>query len=426
MRMQGLQPLWNTRDRWGRSALILWVAIILAVCVHAAIKPESPSLYSLWRNTGLAWAHGDDLYPIDPDPTHGGFRYGPLYGVLFVPLSWLPLRVGAVLWRLGNAALFLAALSWWLRKAAPLRLTDRQLGVLYVCVGCLAISNLFTGQMNLLLASFALIAVTASQQQRWTLASLAIALSTLMKVYPLALGLLLILVYPRQLSWRLALMLLAMALLPFLFQEPAVVCRAYEHWFALLSTGDSHRRFLPLTMSETYRDLLQLFRLLNLPITLPMYTVVQGLVGLGCAAFCLVARLRGVPTRLVGFHVLMLASIWMTLCGPTSESRTYALLAPALAWWYTWVMGDEASGRREGPTFAALLGCLALGFQLLCAFAPVSMTALTFYQAGGLLPLSALALLLSYLLAFPRLHAVATAGERQQERPMAPPEVKAA
>ncbi len=427
MHLEGLHRNWTALDRWGKMALLLWVGMLLGVGIHAACKPESPSLFALWRNTGLAWTHGDDLYPPDPDPARGGFRYSPLYGALFVPLSWLPLPLGAVLWRLGNAAVFLSSLAWWLRCAAPVRFTNHQFGLLFVNLGILAISNLFTGQINLLLAAFALIAVTASQQQRWSLAALAIALSTLMKIYPLALGLLLVLVYPRQLGWRLVGMLLLVALLPFLFQERHYVWRHYEQWFTLLGQGDSHRRFLPLTMSETYRDLLLLLRLLNLAITLPVYTALQALIGLGCAGICLGARLRGASARVVCFHVLMLGSIWMTLCGPASESRTYGLLAPALVWWFVWVTGPGGPrAREEGLSLAGFLASVALGFQVLCATAPVSMLALTFYQAGGLLPLSALALLVSYLFALPTLHAAAADRTSEQQLRLGPLEVLAA
>ncbi len=188
--------------------MLVWSVILLVIGVHAAMKPGSPTLFLLWRNSGLAWRDGGSLYNGTEDATTAGFRYGPLFGALFVPLTWMPVSVGAVLWRLGNAGVFLASLAWWLRHGAPIRLTERQTGILFTISAILAISNLFTGQLNLLLGALALIAVTAGQRQRWNIAALAVAAGAMMKMYPLALGLLLVVVYSRKMGWRLALMLL--------------------------------------------------------------------------------------------------------------------------------------------------------------------------------------------------------------------------
>ncbi len=402
---------WKALDLWVRGAVVLWAAILLAVSAYAAIKPHSPSLYFLWRHAGQTWVEGKSLYVYAENPEQGGFRYGPPYAVLFVLLHWLPVSLGAVLWRLGNAAVFLAAVFCWLRHAAPVRLNTRQTGLFFVIAAVLSVSNLHPGQVNLLLAALLLLAVTAVQCGRWTLAALTIALAGIMKMYPLALGLLLIAAYPRKLGWRVAVMLVLTAAVPFLFQDRYYVWRQYTDWLALLSQGDASRRFLPLMAAETYRDLLQLLRLLELPITLRVYILIQACCGLACAALCVAERWKGAPPREVCFHALMLGSVWMTVCGPASEPRTYGLLIPALTWWFLWT-------QDRGIEPARFLAALALGGQLLAAFAPISKAALYFFHSGGLMPLATLTLLASYLAALPALRAAvreheagATSGE---------------
>jgi hypothetical protein len=381
---------WKGLDAWTYVAISLWVAIVLGVCAYAWVKPGKPSLYFLWRHTGETWLASKPLYNYEQNWFQGGFRYGPPYAVMFVLLYWLPVSLGAVVWRIGNAGFFLAALYWWLRDGAPTPFKSRQTGLFFSIAAVLSVSNLHPGQVNLLLIGLLLIALTAVQQERWNLAAFVLALTAIMKIYPLALGLLLVAVHPRKLSWRLLLMIPAVAALPFLFQYPHYVWSQYTDWIGLLSRRDELRRFLPIYSSETYRDLLQLLRLLELPITMPVYTVIQACCGLAVAAACAIARWRRTSSRVICFHVLMLGSVWMTLCGPASEPRTYGLLIPALAWWFLWT-------HERGCEPARFLAALALGAQLLAAFAPLSRSALYYFHSGGLMPLSALALLGSYL-----------------------------
>jgi hypothetical protein len=395
---------WKALDLWVRGAVVLWAAILLAVSAYAAVKPHSPSLYFLWRHTGRTWVEGKPLYVYAENPEQAGFRYGPPYAALFVLLHWLPVSLGAVLWRLGNAAVLLAALFCWLRHAAPVRLNTPQTGLFFVIAAVLSVSNLHPGQVNLLLAALLLFAVTAVQCRRWTFAALAVALAGIMKMYPLALGLLLIAAYPRKLGWRVAVMLVLTAAVPFLFQDRHYVWRQFTDWLALLSQGDASRRFLPLMAAETYRDLLQLLRLLELPITLRAYILIQAGCGLACAVFCVAERWKGAPARVMCFHALMLGSVWMTVCGPASEPRTYGLLIPALAWWFLWTQDC-------GIEPARFLAVLALGGQLLAAFAPLSKLALYYFHSGGLMPLSGLTLLASYLSALPALRAAVLKNE---------------
>jgi hypothetical protein len=81
-----------------------------------------------------------------------------------------------------------------------------------------------------------------------------------------------------------------------------------------------------------YRDLWLLIRLYHVPLTPRGYLVVQLVSAAGCAVLCLALRLRGRPRREVLAAILVLGTCWMTLCGPATESSTYVLLAPALAW----------------------------------------------------------------------------------------------
>ncbi len=315
-------------DWSGRWAITLWTIMLGVVCILVLVNPASPSLNILWRESGRAWLNGDSLYT---DGSRWGYRYGPLIAALLSLLVKVPLGVSAMLVRLVNAAILLGATFAWLKQVAPGKFDVYFRGVFFILLAVLSLPNLECGQFNPMLIGLLLGSLAAVQSERWNLAAVLLALATVLKVYPLAFALLLVVVYPRQLLRRLPLALLVALGLRFLLQSPHYVLGEYRQWATLLGNNDVSRRFLPMTVGETYRDLLYLFRLYNIPISLTIYALLQGLADLGCAFVCWTAARRGLPKQVVLWHVLVLGSCWLTICGPASEPRTYILVAPALA-----------------------------------------------------------------------------------------------
>jgi hypothetical protein len=116
--------------------------------------------------------------------------------------------------------------------------------------------------------------------------------------------------------------------LPFLLQRPGYVVRAYQDWLWVLGADD--RTGFPL--DNGYRDLWQLFRLAGVPISWDLYFGLQLALAAGAAVLCLAGRAAGWPRRRLLTALLSLGTCWMLLCGPATESSTYILLAPVLAW----------------------------------------------------------------------------------------------
>lgn len=316
-------------DGWGRLALWVWAMMLLAICGRAFVWPRIHSVYPIFANAARTWLAGADLYGVSAsgrqlDP----YRYSPLVAVLLLPFSALPDRVGGVLWRLLNAAVFLGGMAWWSRAVVPLPLAQTQRAALFLLVVPFSIGSLNNGQSNPLLIGLLLIATAGVAGGRWTLASTCLGLACLFKVYPIALGLLLAVLYPRKLAGRLAGVLALGLTLPFLFQETHYVIRQYVSW--LLSVWAEDRRNWPLAVS--YRDLWLLFRVWHVPIGPAGYLALQVLAALGVAAGCLAGRFRGWPVRQLLTGALALGTGWMMVFGPVTESSTYILFAPALAW----------------------------------------------------------------------------------------------
>src|SRR5262245_53982143 len=238
---------------WGRAAALVWVAVLVAVCARAAWQPHKRNLYPTWAAAAADWRAGADLYRTTWEPPLDQFRYSPAVAALLAPWAALPERAGNVLWRLLNAGAFLGAFAWWLKAGAPAPTTARQRGILFLLVVPLTLGSLGNGQPNLLLAGLLLAAVAAAATGRWALGAGWVAVAAAFKVYPLALGLLLLAAYPRRLAWRLPLAVALLAGLPFLLQEPGYVARQYGLWLGRIATNDEARRYWPDHMA--YRDL---------------------------------------------------------------------------------------------------------------------------------------------------------------------------
>jgi hypothetical protein len=210
----------------------------------------------------------------------------------------------------------------------PVTLSTRQLGLFFLLVVPLSAGSLNNGQSNPLVLGLLVAAGAAVTAERWNLAAACLAVACLFKLYPIAIGLLLVLGYPRRLGWRLLAALLIGLGAPFLLGRFDYVLEQYAGWMRHLLADD--RQTWPL--AGGYRDVRMLFRLWLTPLSAGTYLTLQLLVAAGIALVCVVHRSITQSPRSFLTTVLALGSCWMTLFGPATESSTHMLLAPGLAW----------------------------------------------------------------------------------------------
>ena len=331
-----LRPWLESRTRWEKVALVVWSIVLLFVSVRVFIAPEAKTVYPIFSSTGVLWWSGADLYePGRPTSVQNGYRYSPTFAVFITPFALLPDFLGGVVWRLFSAAALLGSLLWVVRSVLPTTLSRDHFAWLLLLSLPLSLQSVNNGQANVLVIACMLAAVAAVKEERWNLASLLITLAFVCKVYPLALGMLLILLYPRQLIWRIPLAVAASLLVPFLCQHPVYVMDQYEKWLELLKHDD--RSWIAL--EQTYRDLWLLIRLYgpaqddqHWHLYRQLYMVLQVAAGAGIAAVCWQRQREGWSREALLTSTLGLGAAWMMLLGPATESSSFVLLAPSLAW----------------------------------------------------------------------------------------------
>jgi hypothetical protein len=332
-----------------RLAWLVWLGIIGLVLGRGLVWPHKNNCFlEHYRPGGLNWFNGDELYGVAADTC----RYSPLVHAALVPFSLPAPRWGALLWRLAEGAAFLAALGWWLRAVCPRALSGTQRGWLLLAVAPLAIGSINNGQSNVFMVAAILAGTAALAQSRWNAAALFLALACFIKVYPVALALLFVVLYPRQLGGRLALAALLGLALPFAFQDPGYVWRQYGRWFGNMR-GDDRSDW---QLVEAYRDAWLLVRITGLPLGVEAYRVIQAGAGALLALICIGMRRRGDGGRDLLNRALGLGCCWMTAFGPATESPTYILLGPTLAW----LLAESWRGALPGWTRVPLTAAAGL------------------------------------------------------------------
>jgi len=334
----------DSRTRWEKAALVIWSALLLLVCVRVSVWPASRTVYPIFSASGRFWWTGAELYePHRPTDVQDGFRYSPTCAILFIPFAFFPDAIGGVLWRLFSAAAFLGGLAWFARCLLP-SISAKQFAGLLLLVIPLSMQSINNGQANIIVIACMLAAVAAVNEERWNLVSVFIALAFVCKLYPLALGMILVVLYPRQLAWRIPAACLASLLLPFLCQHPTYVVDQYEKWIALLRSEDR----ADIDLKHMYRDAWLVIHLYGLPISRKVYLILQIAGGAAVALISWQRQRAGWPRAPLLTSTLALATAWMMLLGPATESSSFALLAPSLAWSIVAALESKDAGTRRG------------------------------------------------------------------------------
>ena len=326
----------------------LWTAILLGVCIRIGVLSHSHDVFATYSEAGRKWIESQALYSYSR-----GFVYSPLTAAFFALFSWMPFSLGAVLWRLLDVAVFTGAIFWWLKAGLHDRIQTSSYGLVFLLILPLTLGNFNNGQINPLIIGLLMIAILAAAKGQWTLSAICVGICTYLKIYPLSVGLLLVLIYPRRLGWRLGLTLILMGALPFLLQQPAYVFEQYKRWFSTRAADD--RR---LNMDIAPRDFAMILRVFYINLSAAVFLVMQICAGAAAAAVCMIGRSQKWSEGRLLVCLFTLGTCWMLLFGPATEDATYAMIAPALSFAMVQAFSQTA------PSWMRVLICVSYAVLL--------------------------------------------------------------
>jgi hypothetical protein len=318
---QSSQP--SRQEQFTRGLAIgLWLALAIIIAVKTIQNPDNHNTYPIYRDAARAWWKGENVY--DSCFFGSDYRYGPSFAMAILPLAWLPDTAGAVIWALLNVGIAYWATSAMCRRILPSAATPRVRYYVLAAALLPATHCLYASQTNLLVFALAAFATIAILDERWWLAALLLAIDVHIKVWPLAVALLLTTCWPRRLAWRLPLAMVAIAAMPLLVMPPRVMLGQYAQWYQHVTGLVSNRHL-------AYRDAWTIWELISSPVIPRLYALLQ----LGGAAvmfgLCLRQSFRLGPRRLV-LYVLVCWTTWQLIFGPGTERNTFSLIAPLTGW----------------------------------------------------------------------------------------------
>lgn len=368
-----------------RGVISLWILALVVISVLVALKPNRHTVYTLYSEAGRGWFEGKDSYAT----MWLGYRYSPPVTVAFSTIGWLPDRIGGVVWRLFGAALMIVGFAYaaQMLERSWSQWSVRQRQWAWLLLLPLTAANLHNGQVNLHMIGLLLIAAAAAADRRWNWCAVCLAAVCLLKVYPIAFALLLVLVFPRQLGLRFPIAMLLGIGLPFLTQSTDYVLSEYRTFINAMIGDD---RFDGAT-GPRYRDLSRLLFVAGISMDRATYFVIQALTGIAAAVLVVIAqwRLNWTSTRSLRLAAF-LGIFWMLLCGPATESSTYVLIAPIAA---LLAVGACANEVPSGARYAILFGTGLVHVALFSSMFPFNGKV----HALGVHPLGTLFMLIGFL-----------------------------
>ncbi len=336
----------SRRWNWPLCAAVVWVGLCLAVAISAYITPTAHTVFDIYAIASQAWWAGDDMF-IRQQETHELYRYSPAFAVLVSPFAALPPGCGNALWKLANAGIFLGGLWVWCRRGLPGPLTRDQIAAVFLFAVPAASGSLYIGQANLMMTGLVLLGLTAVAEERWWWAAGYLAAATLFKVFPLALAMVVAVLFWRTFPLRFLVALGIGLAIPFAAQWPEYVCDQTLRWFQHVTASVELNR-------ERLRSLEKMLELSGAPVKPKQFLLLGVVAGAEVLAATLLARWQGVERREVLLRLLAWFLAWVVLFSPSTENATYGILAPVMAWALVDAFGQPGTWLRRIWLLAAL------------------------------------------------------------------------
>lgn len=292
--------------------LLLTAAITFAV-IYSILMEQERSVTPAYCSAVVNWFEGRSLYNLQGH----GFLYLPQAALVFAPWAIVPHDISELLWRwtiIGVMALSVARLTRLMGG------DGRWFCAISISSAVLAWGCARNGQSTLMITGLMILAAVDLSEARWWRATVLLSLAFAFKPLAIVMILLAAVVYP-QVSWRLAIGLLLVAVAPFATQYPDYVISQYRDCY----------RSLKITFnvgeSENWAQLFGMLNVAGIPIPSPVRSGIR--VGAAAATLFLCWRAsRHLSPQRTAYYLFALTACYLMLFNSRTEGNTYAMVGP--------------------------------------------------------------------------------------------------
>ena len=328
----------STAERSPASALLYAATAVMVVALTAQRSFFPHPHWTFWIFRASFWhlLHQQNLYARYG--SHDLFKYSPTAALLFAPFAVFSYPVGMLFWNAFNVGALIVVFR---------RLFPRQHAALVLL---LVLPELFnatqSSQSNALVDALILLAFYSLENGRAWVASLAIAVGTAIKLFPIAaLSLAILYACRRRVALEFVLCAAALFLLPLTITSPAMLHAQYDWWRGVETTDAIARG------ASVMRALHELFR-----VDWPNWPV-----QLAGVLMLLAPLLRRSSWSDIQFRRTYLASllVFVVIFNHQSETPSFIIAAAGAAVWYIWSPRDHL---RLALVLFGLTGLYAWGY----------------------------------------------------------------
>lgn len=320
-----------------RIVMVVWFLFALVCGIRTAIAPEKHTVFPTLAGSAQRFWSDQPLYGDYPPLDY--FRYPPVFALAITPFFNCGLTLGGILWIWFGLSVFGLGLLAFQRHVLPsLEWKTGQIISYYFLALIIAAPGIANGQSNSLAIGLLLLGYAEIAREKPIHAGAWLAASVAVKLTPLAVVLILCVIFPRKLPLPFLLGLTLIGMIPFLVLPAFSVLRDYEEWITHLAHTSAKRwpGFRDAwTLTQVAESLLG-WNDRGIDLKAPLESVSYRLWQLGTAALTLglawVANRTLENPREKLSLILAFPLAWLMLFGPAVEHAGFAFLAPVLAW----------------------------------------------------------------------------------------------
>ncbi len=322
------------------SWLVLTVVVTFTV-VMSIVTGQERSVTPAYQSAVVHWFAGEPLYNMEGH----GFLYLPQAALTFAPWAMLPHTASEIVWRWCMIGVLSASC---LRLVRLLGGDDRWFFAISASSVVLAWGCARNGQSTLLITGLMILAAADLSEARWWRATTLLSLAFAFKPLAIVMILLSTVIYPRM-SWRLAIGLLFVAVVPFMTQRPDYVISQYRDCVQNLE--------ITFEVGETglWAQFFGMLQVAGIEFPSTARTAIRLLAAVTTLFACWKAS-KVLSPKHSAFYLFSFASCYLMLFNSRTEGNTYTMIGPV----YGALLAEAAFRLKNRTSTAWMIAAVVL------------------------------------------------------------------